>query len=1753
MNIRSLRWVWLFVATAPAIAGDFDVMLSEIHYHPFERDEASREYVELFNGGGTAVDLSGWRFRDGIDFVFPDGTWIDPCSYLVVAADSTALFAAKPWIHVVGDFEGRLDNSGELLEIVNRDGEPIARVNFGDGGSWSAPSDGGGPSLELAVLWGDIDRPQVWVSSRRHGGTPGESNTRGPEEYPFAGIDERPLLRLNEVYPVGPGEGHIEIWNGGSAPLDLWGHVLVDDAGQTATVPQGTLLGPGGFAVLNAAAIGFSPQRDGAIALLAPDGVTFVDSIEVDVSAAGYARSRIPDGDPDTFVTPPSAGAPNSYVPEDRVVIHEVFFGARYERPSGACVRECSDRRQWIELRNRGTEAIDLSGWTLDRAVTHAFGPGTSIEAGGFIVVAAAPAAFKLDHPQVAVQPSGWTGSLGRREDTIILRDWLGNRVDRVRYGNGDPYNDLAPEDDRDDGTITVSDWPTDVADSDRSIELVSPWIENAAGRSWRLGPSRGTPGARNATELASPPPVVHDVTHAPAVPGSADHVVVTCRVHAASLVSSVDLQWKVEGAAGAPQSIAMQDDGFSGDGLAGDSVYGAVIPPNSHRSIISFQISVIAGDGATATYPIRPAVGNRTPVYLYEVDNDAPPANGSVNYRIIMSRADLNALTTRDVRSDVLLNATFIGDGSVHHMVGVRYRGENSRNLDRKAYTVRFPPDRKFQGLEFLNLNASNEVGNIELTGLFDFVAAELFRRAGVPYMQEWPVNLHFQGGVEGDNQGRQHLDPFYIRKEHFNRDFLSRYFKPDDRGNLYRARDPMSGVGTGNLSYRGEDPADYEPVYEKRSNRDANDYTDLIELTRALDAQETPDAQFVAEMYRLVDVREWGMFFAIQDFLTNNDGGIQTNSGEDYLLYRVPQDSLRENAGLWLLLPWDVEEIFTDSDAGFFITSVPAARRFLRHPEFAPYYLDGLDRLRREHATRRAMQESMAHADRIYPAAQAQQARTRVDDYVERRLELIAERVVTLLDAGIGSSGPSGDRIIAEGDSWRFWRGRSEPTAGSLFWADLGFSAPDWEDGASGFGYGDDDDATVLQGMRARFGNPGYLSVYIRKEFTVSDPNALSNLALGMDYDDAFVAYLNGLEVARSEGLQGASLENEPIPFDHEMGDQFNHEASAGDQGNPPETFPIPNWRQIILPGTNVLAIQGFNSTSDSSDFSLIPELLGAGAVSVAGAGWGSDLRVSGPSILIQGSASGSTARSIQVNGELAEVVARPPAGPPYGLFWRANVPLVPGPNAVRVDAWSGDGGTGYITDSMDLVIHRSDGGLVQVGGNLAAGAVWTRDGGPYHVTQGVTVPDGATLRIEAGAAVLLAPQATITVNGILDLAGTPSEPVTLRPAELNGWWGGIVLDGAGPHTLRNVELELGGSPQNSNGLISARNTSVVLESVKFRRLQEAALDIRDGRAEVRASSIEDAGAGILAQRSAVVVESSVLKGLTGDGISISGAGAERSRVQGCLISNVGDDGIELAGASADIVENRIESAANRGCFVNGDGTQGKSNVSWNVIHGCGVGLECADGIEPAGGEHDTLVFNRTGLLLNRYQRPDGVYGEFHSMIIWGNRASVEVEETSGVRLSWSDVGGARGMRPSDESMWPGEANILADPLFSDVGHGSFGLLPGSPCAGAGKDGTDIGAGAVTGPGTRQFLRGDVTGEEALNVTDAIVILNWLFLGGTAPVCEDAADVDDTGDANITDAIYLLNHLFLGGPPLAPPYPSPGLDTTPDDLECN
>ena len=172
------------------------------------------------------------------------------------------------------------------------------------------------------------------------------------------------------------------------------------------------------------------------------------------------------------------------------------------------------------------------------------------------------------------------------------------------------------------------------------------------------------------------------------------------------------------------------------------------------------------------------------------------------------------------------------------------------------------------------------------------------------------------------------------------------------------------------------------------------------------------------------------------------------------------------------------------------------------------------------------------------------------------------------------LDTSPPQGLPIV-EGDNWRYFKGTSAPPSE---WSSIGFDASSWLIGPTGIGYGDNDDATILSDMQNN-----YASVYIRKEFNIADPGTVAGLQLSLDYDDSFVAYLNGTEVARN------NVTGTPPAF-NTIADG-NHEASAGTGGLPVEYFSVDP--ALLVAGTNVLAIQGHNYQITSSDFSLIPEL--------------------------------------------------------------------------------------------------------------------------------------------------------------------------------------------------------------------------------------------------------------------------------------------------------------------------------------------------------------------------------------------------------------------------------------------------------------------------------------------------------------------------------------------------------------------------------
>lgn len=164
--------------------------------------------------------------------------------------------------------------------------------------------------------------------------------------------------------------------------------------------------------------------------------------------------------------------------------------------------------------------------------------------------------------------------------------------------------------------------------------------------------------------------------------------------------------------------------------------------------------------------------------------------------------------------------------------------------------------------------------------------------------------------------------------------------------------------------------------------------------------------------------------------------------------------------------------------------------------------------------------------------------------------------------------------ETIIDEGDDWRYRVGTSTPPAD---WYAVDFDDSGWLTGPSGFGHLDGDDATVV---------PSTMSVTIRKRFTIEDTSAIASALLHVDYDDAFVAYLNGVEVARANiGEPGT-----PPAYD---ADADNWHEARMYSGGEPEVFALDEAEKLWRQGENVLAIQVNNFEDPASDMTLIPFL--------------------------------------------------------------------------------------------------------------------------------------------------------------------------------------------------------------------------------------------------------------------------------------------------------------------------------------------------------------------------------------------------------------------------------------------------------------------------------------------------------------------------------------------------------------------------------
>lgn len=142
------------------------VVFNEIMHNPAI---AGAEFVEVLNlSSNRTFDLSGWQVN-GLSFEYPNGTLLRPGATAVAAKDSGAFTRAYGNnIPLAGVFDGNLDQDGETLSLLGKDGALIDVVSFGSTAPW--PATAAGASLQLIDAAQDNFRVANWGVAQSGGG-----------------------------------------------------------------------------------------------------------------------------------------------------------------------------------------------------------------------------------------------------------------------------------------------------------------------------------------------------------------------------------------------------------------------------------------------------------------------------------------------------------------------------------------------------------------------------------------------------------------------------------------------------------------------------------------------------------------------------------------------------------------------------------------------------------------------------------------------------------------------------------------------------------------------------------------------------------------------------------------------------------------------------------------------------------------------------------------------------------------------------------------------------------------------------------------------------------------------------------------------------------------------------------------------------------------------------------------------------------------------------------------------------------------------------------------------------------------------------------------------------------------------------------------------------------------------------------------------------------------------------------------------
>jgi hypothetical protein len=878
------------------------------------------DFVELYNSGNQAVDLSGYIVSDDAAlarFRIPVGTTIPAHGF--IAYNETQLgFALKA--------------AGEQLYFMNSNQTRVIDAVRFDG---QAPGTSSGRSPDGAPEFSDLQSP-----------TPNQANQP-------ARVHD---VVINEImyHPISgnPDDEYVELFNQDTNAVRLAGWTFTD--GIRFTFPTNAILPGHGF-------------------LVVARNVTNLWARYPQLNAANtvgnYAGSLSDGGEKLTLARPAQPPGPDGSIPPDTAFIltDEVTYGT-----GGRWGRWADGGGSSLELLDPRSDHRHPSNWA-DSDESSKSTVWTTIEHTGVLDLGS------TDHPANAVQVlllgageclvdnvevlsggvnrvtnstfeagiGGWI--LEGNHDASKLETAAGYESSRCLHlrasGHGGPVADRA----RTKLTATVPIRSTATLRArvrwlrghpEALIRLRGNWLEAVGALT--VPQNLGTPGAPNSRAVVNAGPAVFEVAHAPVLPAANQPVTVTARIIDPDGLSAAQLLYRIDPSA-TLVTVPMLDDGTGADTVKGDGLYSAAIPGQAAGVLVAFSVRATDGFPSPVTTTFPADAPTRECLVRF---GETLPFGSLGSYRLWMTKATHQRWSTRGNNSNQPLDCTFVnGNQRIIYNMGASYSGSPFKTPGYDSptgvgcdYNLDFPDDDRFLGATAFEIaTPGNFPAEAEPTALREQLSYWVARQLGLPFMERRFVHF-FVNGVKRSLIMEDTQIP--------NSDVVEEWFPDDPDGELFKTSfsfeideatpAPLTWMPASlqvfNTTGGVKKPARYRWNWQPRAVKgSANDYASLFRL---VDAANATAASYTAALESLIDAEQWMRFFAYEHIVGQWDS-LGYNTGSNVYPYKGRD-------GRWTLLPWDVDISFVADGptTDLFVAADAPLARMNSHPPFRRAY---------------------------------------------------------------------------------------------------------------------------------------------------------------------------------------------------------------------------------------------------------------------------------------------------------------------------------------------------------------------------------------------------------------------------------------------------------------------------------------------------------------------------------------------------------------------------------------------------------------------------------------------------------------------------------------------------------------------------------------------------------------------------------------------------------------------------------------------